>query len=96
MDRLRVAKGSAECVGAIENAVDRAATAPGSAEELSALGKGWVAEEALAMSIYCALVASDFVDGVLLAVNHGGDSDSTGAITGNILGAFYGIEALPD
>ena len=32
---------------------------------------------------------------LLLAVNHGGDSDSTGAITGNILGTLLGKEAIP-
>ncbi|AUZ35180.1 hypothetical protein C3B78_12410 [Arthrobacter sp. PGP41] len=30
-----------------------------------------------------------------LAVNHGGNSDSTGSLAGNILGAFYGEECLP-
>jgi len=59
------------------------------------LGQGWVAEEALAISTYCALVAKDFKPGVLLAVNHDGDSDSTGAIVGNLLGAEYGAEAIP-
>jgi ADP-ribosyl-[dinitrogen reductase] hydrolase len=42
-----------------------------------------------------ALVATDVRSGLLLAVNHSGDSDSTGAITGNILGAQLGVEALP-
>lgn len=65
-------------------------------EKLESLGGGWVAEEALAISIYCAVVARNFEHGVLLAVNHGGDSDSTGAITGNILGAVSGIESIPD
>ena len=32
---------------------------------------------------------------MIAAVNHGGDSDSTGAITGNILGAAIGYEAIP-
>ena len=55
-----------------------------------------MAEEALAISIYCALVAGDdFKKGVLLSVNHSGDSDSTGSITGNILGALYGFDILP-
>lgn len=65
-------------------------------EKLERLGGGWVAEEALAISIYCTLVARSFEDGVLLAVNHSGDSDSTGAITGNILGAMLGVESIPD
>ena len=64
-------------------------------EAVETLGAGWVAEEALAISVYCALVARDFSRGVLLAVNHSGDSDSTGAITGNILGAQLGYAALP-
>lgn len=34
-------------------------------------------------------------DGLLLAVNHGGDADSTGSIAGNLLGAQHGIDALP-
>ncbi len=28
-------------------------------------------------------------------MNHGGDSDSTGSITGNLLGASLGVEAIP-
>jgi ADP-ribosyl-[dinitrogen reductase] hydrolase len=31
-----------------------------------------------------------------LAVSHSGDSDSTGAITGNILGALLGKRAIPE
>jgi ADP-ribosylglycohydrolase len=60
------------------------------------MGKGFVAEEALAMGLYCALSARDFEDGIILAVNHSGDSDSTGSITGNLLGAAAGVEAIPD
>jgi len=67
-----------------------------SAADVEKLGGGWVAEEALAISVYCALVAQDFEHGVVLAVNHGGDSDSTGAITGNLLGAMLGVAAIPD
>ena len=67
-----------------------------SAVQVEKLGGGWVAEEALAISVYCALVARDFEHGVALAVNHGGDSDSTGAITGNLLGAILGLDAIPD
>lgn len=67
-----------------------------SPEAVARLGEGWVGEEALAIGVYCALVAKDdFAYGVRLAANHGGDSDSTGAITGNILGALLGIEAIP-
>jgi ADP-ribosyl-[dinitrogen reductase] hydrolase len=66
-----------------------------SEEAIAELGEGWVAEEALAISVYCALVARDFRQGVVMAVNHDGDSDSTGAITGNLLGALHGVDAIP-
>jgi len=65
-------------------------------ETVERFGGGWVGDEALAISLYCALAAKgDFVKGVRLAVNHSGDSDSTGAITGNILGALLGKGAIP-
>lgn len=61
------------------------------------LGEGWVAEEALAIAVYCALrYEHDFSDGIIAAVNHNGDSDSTGAIAGNILGAIHGYSAIED
>ena len=45
---------------------------------IAPLGERWVAEEALAIAVYCSLVAQDdFARGVRLAVNHSGDSDST-------------------
>jgi ADP-ribosyl-[dinitrogen reductase] hydrolase len=84
-----------ECLHAIEAAKTLARAGEPTAEKLESLGEGWVAEEALAMSSYCALVAQDFRHGVTLAVNHGGDSDSTGAITGNILGVLSHPGDLP-
>ena len=60
------------------------------------LGEGWVAEETLGIAVYCSLRhQDDFSAGVISAVNHSGDSDSTGAVTGNILGALLGYEAIP-
>jgi ADP-ribosylglycohydrolase len=64
---------------------------------LSMLGEGWTGEEALAIAVFCAIEAQgDFAKGVLLAVNHDGNSDGTAAITGNILGALLGAYAIPD
>lgn len=61
------------------------------------LGEGWVAEECLAISIYCCLkYENDFEKAIIASVNHDGDSDSTGAVTGNILGAWLGIEKVPE
>lgn len=79
---------------AVENA--RNDSLPPSAEVIESMGGGWVAEEALAISLYCALVhPNNFSAAVLLAANHTGDSDSTGAITGNLLGALLGLDGLP-
>ncbi len=70
-----------------------------SADDLAAirrLGEGWVGDEALAIAVYCALKYADsFEKGVTAAVNHDGDSDSTGSIAGNILGASLGYGAIP-
>lgn len=64
-------------------------------DNIHKLGQGWVAEEALAISIYCAIrFQNDFSGGIIAAVNHNGDSDSTGAITGNIIGAIVGYDAI--
>ncbi len=65
------------------------------AERVQTLGEGWTAEEALAIGVYCALVAEDLRHGLLLAVNHSGDSDSTGSICGNLLGVQHGETSLP-
>ena len=61
------------------------------------IGGGWTAEEALAIAVYCALkYEDDFETAMVAAVNHSGDSDSTGSITGNILGARCGYDELPN
>lgn len=66
-------------------------------DNIHRLGEGWVAEETLAIAIYCALRhADDFSSGVIAAVNHQGDSDSTDAVTGNILGAWLGFDAIEE
>jgi ADP-ribosylglycohydrolase len=88
--------GCQETQYAIEQAVKAARELPPTAETVENLGGGWVSEEALSISLFCALShPDDFAAAVLLAVNHSGDSDSTGAITGNLLGALLGREAIP-
>lgn len=59
------------------------------------LGEGWTAEEAWAISLYCVIRHIDNMkEAIIAAVNHDGDSDSTGSITGNIMGAIYGYEVI--
>ncbi len=66
-------------------------------EAIHQLGEGWVADEALAIAVYCALKYPEDIDKALIAsVNHKGDSDSTGAIAGNIVGAHVGLSGIPD
>lgn len=66
-------------------------------EAIKKLGEGWVAEETLAIAVYCALrYENDFDKALITSVNHSGDSDSTGAVTGNILGAYLGYHVIPD
>jgi ADP-ribosylglycohydrolase len=86
-----------ECASALEQAMALwHSEAPVTPETVERIGGGWVAEEALAIALFSSLAAGgDFTRGVLLAANHSGDSDSTAAITGNILGALLGREAIP-
>ncbi len=100
-EQLRSRRDSRECVAAIAAAIEAAdrlgrdPAAAAVAETIERLGQGWVAEEALAIALFCALAAHSYEEGVLWAVNHGGDSDSTGAIAGNLLGAMHGVGAVP-
>ncbi len=86
-----------EFVAILEKAADLAGGSGSDMENIHSIGGGWTGEEALAIAVYCALRYSDDFDAALVAsVNHSGDSDSTGSITGNILGAAIGYEALPE
>jgi ADP-ribosylglycohydrolase len=84
-----------EQLAVLDRAVDLAAHKPSPEMIADELGGGWVGEEALAIGVCAALAADDLAGGLLMAVNHSGDSDSTGAICGNILGAMWGIDAIP-
>lgn len=65
-------------------------------EAIRQLGEGWVADEAVAIAIFSVMRHIDsFEDCIVCAVNHDGDSDSTGAIAGNIIGAIHGYSAIP-
>jgi ADP-ribosylglycohydrolase len=93
--RCQAHPGGTEVAAALEQAItlSRQVRQP-KPEQVEFLGAGWVGEEALAISVFCALTAPDFRKGVLTAVNHSGDSDSTGSITGSLLGTSLGIAAI--
>lgn len=93
----------AETADAIGKALD--APRDGRWQTAESLGGGWVAEECLAIALYACLASrpdgprprngyeydrgDPFMDGIDVAVLHGGDSDSTGAVAGNMLGLMY-------
>lgn len=82
--------------GETATSIRAALSAPGDGtpQTIEALGGGWVAEEALAIALYAALNSGSFEEGLRIAVTHSGDSDSTGAIAGNLLGLLYPNEVM--
>jgi ADP-ribosylglycohydrolase len=97
VDELKGYPSHDECSQIIEKAMRLAQSSIPDLQAIESLGEGWVGEEALAISIYCAVkYQNDFEKAVIVSVNHNGDSDSTGALTGNILGANLGINTLPE
>ncbi|MFK4084474.1 ADP-ribosylglycohydrolase family protein [Kribbella sp. NPDC020789] len=95
---LATRKGHEETSTALAAARQAASGSSHGPDRVEQLGGGWVAEEALAIPVYVALIHQEpeqMLDALALAVSHGGDSDSTGAICGNILGALHGEAALP-
>ena len=90
----------ARMVGALQEIMERAVSLASSnlsdLEAIHELGEGWVAEETLAIALLCALRhQGDFAGAIAAASNHNGDSDSTAAVAGTIIGAQIGYEAIP-
>ena len=84
-----------ELINLMELAINLSENDASDIDNIKSLGEGWVAEETLAIALYCSLrYKNDFSKGIIAAVNHSGDSDSTGAVTGNILGALLGFDKI--
>ncbi|WP_026098338.1 ADP-ribosylglycohydrolase family protein [Kamptonema formosum] len=49
----------------------------------------------LEASLWCLLNSASYAEAVLKAVNLGGDTDTTGAVTGGLAGIFYGFDRIP-
>lgn len=65
-------------------------------EAIGQIGEGWTGDEATAIAVYCALKHfGDFESAIVASANHKGDSDSTGAVTGNLIGTIVGYDAIP-
>jgi len=88
---------SDETIKAITKALELAESGlPATGETVEQLGGGWVGEEALAIGLYAALKAKDFREALRISANHGGDSDSTALITGEIIGTLHGTKSIPE
>jgi ADP-ribosylglycohydrolase len=93
---LSARAGHEEVLQALEHAQALAdSQIPVAAAAVESLGAGWVATEALAIAVYSVLATSSLEEAVILAVNHSGDSDSTGALAGSLAGTLYGAQAIP-
>ncbi|MGD0624981.1 MAG: ADP-ribosylglycohydrolase family protein [Thermodesulfobacteriota bacterium] len=57
-------------------------------------GTGYVVKS-LEAALWAFYKSKSFEEGCLLAVNLGDDADTTGAVYGQLAGAFYGLEAIP-
>lgn len=88
--------GHCECIEIVEKAVKLSKDDLVDIDAIRMIGEGWGSEEALAIAIYSSLkYKDDFKKALICSVNHDGNSDSTGAICGNILGAYLGIDNIP-
>ena len=51
--------------------------------------------KALQVALWCAIQASDFEEALVAVVSAGGDTDTSGAVAGAVLGAQFGFHAIP-
>ncbi|GAA1749979.1 ADP-ribosylglycohydrolase family protein [Luedemannella helvata] len=91
-----IGRGWAECLAVLDR-LDAALAAPDrSADPCLATGEGWIAEEALATALHCALLyPDDPVAALGRAAASSGDSDSIAALAGAFLGAAHGMAVWP-
>lgn len=95
MARLKMYEGHEACLESLNKAIELAKEGPATPEKLASFGDGFMAHEALAMGVYCSLCCqTSFEEGLKLAVNQTGNSNSVAAITGHILGTLLGVEAI--
>jgi ADP-ribosylglycohydrolase len=91
-----IARGWAECLAALRRLESGLARRDDGGDVCRITGAGWVAEEALASALLCALRHRDDPVGALSrAAASSGDSDSIAALTGALVGAAYGMSAWP-
>lgn len=96
LEELKKYKGHENCRNIINEAIYFAESDEEPIRCINELGEGLNGEHEIAIPIYCALkYVDDFRKAVLVSVKNNVSSCSTGTITGNILGAYLGINAIP-
>lgn len=87
----------AELMSISLSALDMAEKGVPNLEAINQLGGGWTGDEAWYIALFCTMRHLDsFGDALCAAVNHSGDSDSTGAVCGNLIGAIVGYDNIPE
>lgn len=90
------ARGWDECLAALDRLVAALRRRDDGRDACLATGAGWVAEEALATALYCALRhRDDPVSGLARGAATSGDSDSIACLAGAFLGVAHGMAAWP-
>lgn len=82
-------------INTINKAIALSDNAQSDINNIKAIGNEQTAAQTLAIAVYCALrYPNDYSKAVAASVNHGGESDSTGAVTGSIIGAYLGEQRI--
>ena len=63
--------------------------------EQGVVGSGYVVDS-LRAALWCFATTEDFASAVLKAANLGNDADTTAAICGQLAGAYYGVQGIPE
>lgn len=91
-----IGRGWDECLTALDRLAAALSTPDTGGDACLLTGQGWIAEEALATALFCALRhATDPVAALSRAATTSGDSDSIACLTGALLGAAHGMTAWP-
>ncbi|MEV0156413.1 ADP-ribosylglycohydrolase family protein [Micromonospora sp. NPDC050686] len=92
-----IARGWDECLDALARLDDALGRADDGGDPCRHTGEGWVAEEALATGLLCALRhPDDPVAALARGATTAGDSDSIAALAGAFVGAAHGLAGWPE
>lgn len=102
VSRLRLENEGEESADILEKAIALAQEGECTREKIERLGEGIFAHEALAMAVYIVISSMkhsmmqpiNIKETLCKAVNHSGGSDIVGAVTGQLLGTYYGVEVF--